>query len=465
MGTTEPEITTEQQILQSLREGPGAEIEFCAANVRAIRLAETMTAMANSRGGMILIGISGHPPRLTGVPHAEQTVELALQASMMPSPPLIVPLPEAVEVEGKAVVLVTVPSGLPHIYRFRGRYLARSGRTNETMSTAALRQLLLDRSATSFESLPAPGATLDDLDEGAVRAYADAFPSVTDDPLEMLRRRGCITRDGRPTYAGVLLFSHTPQQFVHSSSILVARYPGQEMGDQFLREEITGPLPEQIRRTEAFVVDNMRVGARLVGLEREEIAEYPQPVVREAIVNAVAHRDYSIRGEEIRLLMFSDRIEVYSPGRLPGHVTLRNLLDERYSRNEVIVQVLSDMGFIERLGYGIDRMVRMMREEGLPEPGFTETANGFQVTLYGHGDRLLTTDRVTRSRWAHLLLNERQEKALQFLSERGRITNRDFQSLCPDVSAETIRRDLVDLVNRGLLLKIGEKRATYYIFK
>jgi len=110
-------------------------------------------------------------------------------------------------------------------------------------------------------------------------------------------------------------------------------------------------------------------------------------------------------------------------------------------------------------------MVRLMTDDGLPPPDFHETANGFRVTLYGHGDRLLTPEQVTRSRWAHLMLNERQEKALAFLSERGRITNRDFQSLCPEVSAETIRRDLADLVERGLLLKIGEKRATYYIFK
>jgi len=98
--------------------------------------------------------------------------------------------------------------------------------------------------------------------------------------------------------------------------------------------------------------------------------------------------------------MFSDRIEVYSPGRLPGHVTLKNILEERFSRNEVIVQVLSDMGFIERLGYGIDRMVRLMGEEELPAPVFQETANGFKVTLYGHGDRLISV-RPDVSRWRH----------------------------------------------------------------
>jgi len=162
--------------------------------------------------------------------------------------------------------------------------------------------------------------------------------------------------------------------------------------------------------------------------------------------------------------MFSDRIEFYSPGRLPGHITIHNLVDERFSRNETIVQILSDMGFIERLGYGIDRMIKLMAKMGLPSPSFEETAAGFQVTLEGQGTALISEE-VDLLRWQHLGLNERQELALGYLGENGRITNREYQELVPEVSAETIRRDLADLVRKGLLLKIGEKRATYYILK
>jgi ATP-dependent DNA helicase RecG len=236
------------------------------------------------------------------------------------------------------------------------------------------------------------------------------------------------------------------------------------MSDAFVREDIRGALPDQIRRAEAFLVSNMKRGVRLVSLEREEQVEYPTKAVREAIVNAVAHRDYSIRGDEIRVFMFSDRIEFYSPGRLPGHVTVDNIVEERFSRNEVIVQVLADMGFIEHLGYGIDRMIKLMRDYGLPAPRFQETAGGFRVILYGHGEGV-SEEKIDRGRWAHLDLNERQEKALVYLLEKERITNREYQELCPEVSPETIRRDLADLVNKNVLLQIGRKRATYYIFK
>jgi ATP-dependent DNA helicase RecG len=236
------------------------------------------------------------------------------------------------------------------------------------------------------------------------------------------------------------------------------------MDDRFVKEEIHGTLPEQIRRAEASVVSNIRRGVRLAGLQRVEETEYPVEAVREAIVNAVAHRDYQIGGDETRILLYADRIEFYSPGRLPGHVTVKNLIDERFSRNEVIVQVLADMGFIERLGYGIDRIMQLMANAGLPAPRFKETTAGFRLTLRGHGEALVH-DAFDTKAWRQYHLNERQKKALAYLTENDRITNREYQTLCPAVSAETIRRDLADLVQKDLLLKIGAKRATYYIFK
>jgi ATP-dependent DNA helicase RecG len=194
--------------------------------------------------------------------------------------------------------------------------------------------------------------------------------------------------------------------------------------------------------------------------------QFPQGAVREALVNAVAHRDYTIRGEGIRIALFGDRMECYSPGRLPGHVTVQNIIAERFSRNETLVQVLADYGLIERLGYGIDRMLRQMAAAALPPPEFRETAAGFLVTLRGQaGDDRGDAAAVDTSEWRRMGLNERQIGALLHLAEQRRITNSDVQELAPDVSPETIRRDLADLVERGLLLKIGEKRGAYYILK
>ena len=159
--------------------------------------------------------------------------------------------------------------------------------------------------------------------------------------------------------------------------------------------------------------------------------------------------------------MFSDRVEVRSPGKLPGHVTLKNLLHERYSRNEAVVQVLADMGFIERLGYGIGP--HGAYDEGTrasTAAASRETDAGFMVTLYA---------KVNVSETAVALpvpaQNQRVEKMLEYLKTNGHITNREYQELCPDVSAESLRRDFVELVDRGIIMRIGDKRGTYYILK
>jgi ATP-dependent DNA helicase RecG len=180
-------------------------------------------------------------------------------------------------------------------------------------------------------------------------------------------------------------------------------------------------------------------------------------------VNAIAHRDYNVQGDSIHLNIFSDRLEVTSPGGLPGPITLTNIYQARFSRNPVIVQVLADLGYVERLGYGLDRVVTLMRENSLSAPRLEEVARTFRVTLFNTP----TQDTSSRdiSKYQLLDINPRQSSALNFLGTHRRITNREFQELCPEVHPETLRRDLADLVSRGVLIKIGEKRATYYILK
>jgi ATP-dependent DNA helicase RecG len=444
------------------------QVAFHVEATPPARLAETLVAFANAGGGTLLLGVDPRSGQHQGLADPGAALDHALAAALSIDPPLIIPLPHADQVDGKSVLVVVVPPGLPHVYSYHGKYLIREGTHNRPLDPRRLRRLMMERGAVSFEALVPEGARLDDLDLEKAEGYlANLGGWPSGDLGEALLKRGCLVQSQGelcPTCAGILLFGRDPQRWIHSSEILVARYPDTTMGDRFLREVIQGTLPEQIRHAEAFVVDHMRRGVRLLGLERFEETEYPVEAIREAIVNAVAHRDYQIQGDEIRVFMFSDRIEFYSPGRLPGHITIENMVDERFSRNETIVQILSDMGFIERLGYGIDRMIRLMAAAGLPAPRFEETTAGFQVTLVGPGVTRFGQD-PDGLRWRHLGLNERQEVALAYLADRGRITNRDFQELCPDVSAETIRRDLADLVGRNLLLKIGEKRATYYILK
>jgi len=459
-----------------LSAGSGESVAFAGANAGPVKLAETLAAIANAHGGLLLVGVTASG-RATGLPNLEEAQAAIQAAGLLTSPPLILPLPHMVEHDEKKLLLVEVPPGLPHVYSMDGRYLTRTAGQNRLLSASELSALLLARGESGFESRPAPDATLDDLDLIPMQSYLVRLGhpaagleahSVREAPdwQKTLLGRGCLTQAGDgmlPTYAGILLFGREPQRFLRNAQITLVRYAGPQMGDEFLRHDASGILPEQIRQAEAFVNANMRRGMRIKGFTREETTEYPISVVREAIVNAVAHRDYAIRGDGIRVLMFSDHMEVYSPGRLPGHVTLDNLATERFSRNEAVVQALSDLGFVERLGYGIDRMVASMAEAGLPAPVFEEMVAGFRVTLRGRGDELVSAE--SAARWGNRRLNPRQERAVAYLAEHGTITNREFRELCPELSDETIRRELADLVDQGLIMKVGERKATYYILK
>ena len=456
------------ELAKLLSDGQTDRVAFLSATAAQQTIAETLAAMANANGGLVILGVSakGAAQKINDLPTLREAV---VQAGLLTDPPLILPTPQGAEGEKGPLVIVQVPAGLPHIYSLRGLYLTRTAAQNRPLTTPELRQLLLARGDAGFESLPTPGATLADLDQTRIERYLDRIELAPDeDPTQTLLARGCVTYNDNgqivPTAAGLLLLGREPQRFLRSAEVICVRYAGSAMSDEFVRQDLGGVLAEQARQAETFVAGNMRRGMKITGMARADTTEYPLPVVREAIVNAIAHRDYSIRGEGIRLLMFSNRLEIYSPGRLPGHVTLDNLKDERYSRNEAIVAVLSDLGYIERLGYGIDRMISTMQEAGLPAPIFEEMAAGFKVTLYSAGDDLVSAQ-PDQQRWGHVFLNERQEQALVYIQTHGRITNSDFQELIPDVSPETIRRDLADLVEKNLLIRIGAKRATYYILK
>ncbi|MDX1991750.1 MAG: ATP-binding protein [bacterium] len=468
------------EVKSLLQRGRSTTFDWFDAQPAVAAIALTMAAMANSQGGMLVIGIvsEGRQAIVAGIQDRGEIIDRILQAAVALDPTLIIPLPRSIIVDGKTVVAVRVSAGLPHVYAYEGRYLVRQGTVNLPLNPRELRTLLMQRGEFSFEAALTPGATREDLDWDRVHHYANTL-SLKSDPEQLLIRRGCLTQNGdqlRPTNAGILLFGKDPQRFIRGADITAARFAGTTMSDRFSRQDLVGTLPEQIRRSETFLLDHLRKDVTLTdSMERQERYEVPMEAARELVVNAVAHRDYSISGDGIRLFLFKDRMEVTSPGGLPGPVTVANIKDERFSRNPIIVQVLSDMGFIERLGYGINRVIELMHQQDLREPEFKETGSSFKVALFNQERLILSVVRAKAAElngefsgeYNGLPVNARQEAAIAFLRQPGttRITNSELQKLFPDVHAETIRRDLADLVTKNILSKMGEKRGSYYVMK
>ncbi len=469
---------TVEDLWQIIHQERGLRTEWFGEATPFDMIAESMTALANTLGGNILVGITGNTGNLIGVRNVSDMVDQLVRAALSLEPHLIIPLPTVVRVSGKSVVVVQIPAGMPNVYSYNGRYLHRQSTDNLPLKPVDLRRLILERGEISFETEIASGTVLSDVDWDKARAYAAMLSGVSDQEIEqVLLRRGCITRQDsalKPTNAGILLFGKEPQRFIRGADIIAARFAGDTMTDTFSKQDLSGTLPEQIRRAEMFLVDHLRKGVQIgQAMARQESFEYPMEAARELVVNAVAHRDYRISGDSIRLFVFSNRMEVSSPGGLPGPVTIDNIKDERFSRNPVIVQVLSDMGFIERLGYGVDRVIDLMRQQELQEPEFQETAGGFRVVLRNHNVPAPAAN-ATKPQpvlqfngiYHGIEINPRQESALIHLHRDGssrRITNSELQTLCPDVHPETIRRDLADLVTKNVLRKLGQKRGSYYV--
>ena len=474
-----------EEVRRRLSSGRDVSFDWLPSDAPREAVATALMAFANTRtGGQLLIGADDRG-NLHGVADGEAALDRAVSAALTLTPPLMLPLPRILDIDSRRAVLVTVPAGMAHVYSLNGRYLVRDGGTSVPLTPPAMRRLLIERGDITYEAEPARDAFRADLDWERATHYA---VSIGENDVEnALVKRGCLVReDGRvvPTNAGILLFGKDVRRFVRGAEITAVRFAGEAMGDTFTRDDISGTLPEQIRRAETFLRDTLRKGVTLGGsMARSEQYEYPLEAVRELVVNAVAHRDYSIQGDGIRLYVFKDRMEITSPGRLPGPVTVANIKDERFSRNPAIVQVLADLRYIERLGYGVDRVIELTRHHGLPEPVFTETDGGFKVTIYNALGSAQAATPATHSAIPEtpkpaaivdllemhrgVPLNPRQESVLTHLSDPAntRITNSELQRLHPDVHPETIRRDLSDLVTKDILLKMGEKRGSYYVLK
>lgn len=444
---------------------PGPRTVYLPATT-LLPLAESLVALANTDGGLIVLGADRDGRATTEI--WEEEAELALREAAALCLPPVPSRFQAVELPTGRFIGIQVPRSLELHSLSDGRVLVRRRDENRPLSGEEIRVLAAGRPTTDFETEPVPGAKADDLDTETLREYLEKRETRTGarstSVSQLMHEIGATDREGNPTLIGLLLFGRNPQAFLPQSGVVFVRFAGAEPrgedgGIGYVRRvELTGPAARIIERAWAIVFDEMRVGATVNGLEREELLEYPRFAVREALVNAVAHRDYRISGRRIEIRMYADRLEIISPGGLPGYMTVDNLVEEHFSRNPRLVNGLFQWGFIEELGLGIDQMIEEMLQAGHPPPEFRATPHSFTVVLSNKRERP-STPRWTRS------MNERQTQAVNFVRESGSITNREYQRLCPDVSAETLRLDLADLVDRGVLLKIGSKKGTYYILK
>ena len=350
------------------------QIEFSGDRPRKPRpddLADEIAAFANSDGGVLLCGITdrGDVQEMSREQMDALVDVLGDICAQKIRPPLSATIRRRMLSDGKPFVLVEVPKGDAQ-HDSPGGSFRRVGSSKRRMTGDERLRLAQRRGQARFlwfDQQPVPETGFGTLDEGLWRPLLSSRALA--DPAVSLEKMGLLVRDDagvvRASVTGLLMCSTTPDQWLPHACITATQYRGLDRASgQLDAQTITGPLNQQITRAVAFVIRNMRVGAHKMPA-RVDLPQYSDRAVFEAIVNAVVHRDYSIRGSRIRLSMFADRIEISSPGALPNGMTVENMATRQSTRNEALASVLGRMSvgsisgsrdrdhFMERRGDGI----------------------------------------------------------------------------------------------------------------
>ena len=355
----------------------------------------------------------------------------------------------------------------------------RFGRTPSSDENEIAEQTI--EATSPFESQPLKRVTWRQVDHGVARrlvAAAEGVDAASVDATALLQSailRGLVWLDGDSgehyaTAAGIILLARDPSAVFPQCRILADAYRSTEAdGDPRDHEDIRGPMPDVIERAIQFVDRNTRHPMRVVGLNRVRVDEYPVEALREALVNAVAHREYENAGRKILLEVYADRVVVLSPGLPPKPITIDRLRKGNYkpcSRNPVLAHSLSYFHRIEERGSGFRRMRNGMLAHGLDTPVLGMDTGYFQVTFPGPGEDLeritVPAARLTVTPAVEAQLNERQKRILQRVLEAGSVTRRwcveEFE-----VANDTAGRDLRALTELGLLATEGKARALRYV--
>ncbi|MGE5620405.1 MAG: ATP-binding protein [Sphingomonadaceae bacterium] len=456
-----------------------------SARISARDLANLLIGFANADGGTLLLGVE--EGAVEGFLQYEGKADTLLPSAIaLCNPPIRVrprwiPCTNRRGLKDRVLAVEIQPGERIHSNTRDEVYLREGNRTRKLDFEERL-QLLYDRGEASYELTEVPQAGLEDLDLELLREYAGRLGTNLE-PEELLVARGLARRvDGelRLNCAGVLLFVENPAAFLSRPGLRILRYDGisTETGPRMnlVKDTILElPLPTLILEAQRIVSAQLRDFTRLgpKGLF-ETVPEYPPFAWQEAIVNAVCHRAYSITGSQIEVRLFDDRMEVESPGRLPGLVRLGNLRQAHFSRNPRVARVLTEFGFVRELGEGVDRMIEEMSSFGLEEPRFEERGYSVVVTLRNGAAAREATQTQPRQRAAppspqpqqpHVRLNERQKKALEYMKMTGEITTQQYVELNPDIDVRTARRDLAQLVDTGHLISLGSTKSRCYLLR
>jgi ATP-dependent DNA helicase RecG len=425
------------------------------------KITESISAFSNTKGGTVVIGVSDKGEVL-GVDIGKKTIESLANQVKQNTDPMAYPSIRVEECDKKQVVIIEVVGAKQKPVLAFGRAFMRVGKSNQKLGFEKIRTLAIETSKTYWDERVSEELILDDIDGERIswflkEAMKQRGLNISEDsPVRDTLMKLKLLKNGKLTNAALLLF--LKKSVFLQSEVKCIRFSGNESIKPYIDfQTIEGTVFDQIDRAMDFVFRNMRKSIRLVAgnVQREEIYEYPPHAIREAIVNAIAHRDYE-SPSKVQVRIFDNRIEIWSPGTLLDEITIEDLRREHLSvpRNPLLFKQLLWVKYVEDVGGGTLDMIYQCREWGFPEPLFEHISGAFVVTFRlppAVGDL------------EKMGLNIRQINAMNYIIKKGSINNKEYISL-NSISRKTATTDLKQLVLKGLLTRVGEgKRNIQYV--
>lgn len=412
---------------------------------------------ANANGGTIFIG-KDDSRKVLGITDAKKLLE-EIPNKVRDVLGILVDVNLYETKEGDYLEIIVEP--YPNAVNYKGQYHYRSGSTKQELKGVALDKFLLQKKGKHWDGAPIPnvsvkdlkGETFDFFKKRGIRSQRLSEESLTDTNEQLLEN--LKLKEGKFLKRAALLLLHPdPEKFVTGAYIKIGYFEND--ADLIFQDEVHGNLFEQIEKTvDLLFTKYIKALISYEGIHRIETYEYPKEAVREALLNSIAHKDYS-GGVPIQISVYKDKIMIWNEGQLPENWTIETLLEKHASKpyNPDIANAFFRSGYIESWGRGITKMTNLCLEAGLPKPTFYYKTSGiwavFQKDIF-NAEYLQT-----------LGLNDRQVKAVLFVKEKGKITNSDYQAL-NDISKRTATTELTELADKfKVLTKIGTSGAGIY---
>ena len=452
-------------IFDKIKNGESKILEFKEILPSNSSIAKTVIAFSNTAGGKLIIGIDDNR-EIIGIEEdifdLQDKISSIIYDSCYPN---IIPEIYTKNINGKIILVIKIYKGnlLPYYIKSEGKnngVYIRIGATNRKASFENIQELERQGRNICFDEEINYNYELKDIDlEPLNERFEKIKKELTNDKLLSLK---LIKEENGKVYAtnGLLILLGILENSISKCS----KFKGINMNTFLDKKEYEGDLFNQLENIEAFIKNHINLKGEIKGLQRVDTYEIPEVAIREAVVNALVHRDYSNLGRDVKIGIYDDRLEIVSPGGLPNTLTNEDIFTGKSEiRNRVVARIFKELSYIEQWGSGINRIKSTCLEQGLKEPLIKETGDFVGVRFFreNKGKVLGSTGKVLGSTGKDISNNQEQEIYL-YLTKNGKIKKSDVEKIL-NVKDSRARKILEKMTKNKILLKKGQGRSTYYV--